>query len=521
MSGYNINRIPFTVYINFHWLYSQTGRKKASNLNDAKMKFKDLREFIRFLEDKGELRRITTPVNHKLEITEITDRVIKSGGPALLFENVTGFDAPVLINMYGTHQRTAWALGVEKVDDLVERIDGLLNLTHGPPKGLMNKLRTLGQIVQLGSHQPKTVNNAPCQEVVIQGDDVDLYKFPVMKCWPLDGGPFVTLPLVITRDPETGVQNYGTYRMQVYDKQTTGMHWQTHKVGTHHYRMSHELGLDRMDVAVALGGDPATIWTGSAPLPPDIDEMVMAGFLREEGVDLVKTKTSDLMIPAQAEIVLEGYVVPGEERDEGPFGDHTGYYSMEEPYPVFHITCITHRKDPIYPAALVGRPPMEDYYMGKVTERVFLPMMKLVLPELVDINMPAEGSFHNLVIVSIKKEYPGQGRKVMHGLWGLGLMSLVKTIIVVDHNVDVQNISEVAWRVTNNFDPGEDLVFADGPIDDLDIGSPSPKYGKKMGIDATIKGPLESGRHREWPPDIAMDSVVMALVDQKWNDYGI
>jgi 4-hydroxy-3-polyprenylbenzoate decarboxylase len=485
------------------------------------MKFKDLREFIRFLEDKGELRRIKTPVNHELEITEITDRVIRSGGPALLFENVTGFDAPVLINMYGTHQRTAWALGVENVDDLVDRIDGLLNLMHGPPKGLMNKLRTLGQIVQLGSHQPKTVNNAPCQEVVVHGDDVDLYKFPIMKCWPLDGGPFVTLPLVVTRDPETGVQNYGTYRMQVYDKQTTGMHWQTHKVGTHHYRMSHELGLDRLDVAVALGGDPATIWTGSAPLPPDMDEMVMAGFLREEGVDLVKAKTNDLMVPAQSEIILEGYVVPGEERDEGPFGDHTGYYSMEEPYPVFHITCITHRKEPIYPAALVGRPPMEDYYMGKVTERIFLPMMKLVLPELVDINMPAEGSFHNLVIVSIKKEYPGQGRKVMHGLWGLGLMSLVKTIIVVDHNVDVQNISEVAWRVTNNFDPGEDLVFADGPIDDLDIGSPSPKYGKKMGIDATIKGPLESGRHREWPPDIAMDPDVMALVDQKWNNYGI
>jgi len=485
------------------------------------MKFKDLREFIRFLEDKGELRRIKTPVNHELEITEITDRVIRSGGPALLFENVTGFDAPVLINMYGTHQRTAWALGVENVDDLVDRIDGLLNLMHGPPKGLMNKLRTLGQIVQLGSHQPKTVNNAPCQEVVVHGDDVDLYKFPIMKCWPLDGGPFVTLPLVVTRDPETGVQNYGTYRMQVYDKQTTGMHWQTHKVGTHHYRMSHELGLDRLDVAVALGGDPATIWTGSAPLPPDMDEMVMAGFLREEGVDLVKAKTNDLMVPAQAEIILEGYVVPGEERDEGPFGDHTGYYSMEEPYPVFHITCITHRKEPIYPAALVGRPPMEDYYMGKVTERIFLPMIKLVLPELVDINMPAEGSFHNLVIVSIKKEYPGQGRKVMHGLWGLGLMSLVKTIIVVDHNVDVQNISEVAWRVTNNFDPGEDLVFADGPIDDLDIGSPSPKYGKKIGIDATIKGPLESGRHREWPPDIAMDPDVMALVDQKWNNYGI
>ena len=485
------------------------------------MKFKDLREFIRFLEEKGELRRITTPVTQELEITEITDRVIKSGGPALLFENVTGFDTPVLINMYGTHQRTSWALGVEKVDDLVSRIERLLNLMHGPPKGLINKLRTLGQIVQLGSHQPRIVNKAPCQDVVIQGDDVDLYKFPIVKCWPLDGGPFVTLPLVITRDPESGVQNYGTYRMQVYDRQTTGMHWQTHKIGTHHYRLSHDLGLEKLDVAVALGGDPATIWTGSAPLPPDIDEMVMAGFIREERVDLVKAKTSGLMVPAQAEIVLEGYVIPGEERNEGPFGDHTGYYSMEEPYPVFHVTCITHRKDPIYPAALVGRPPMEDYYMGKVTERIFLPMMKLVLPELVDINMPAEGSFHNLVIVSIKKDYPGQGRKVMHGLWGLGLMSLTKTIIVVDHNVDVQNISEVAWRVTNNVDPGEDLVFADGPIDDLDIGSTSPKFGKKVGIDATIKGPLESGRQKEWPPDIAMDPDIKALVDQKWGDYNI
>ena len=299
------------------------------------------------------------------------------------------------------------------------------------------------------------------------------------------------------------------------------MHWQTHKVGTHHYRMSNELGLEKLDVAVALGGDPATIWTGSAPLPPDLDEMVMAGFLREEGVDLVRAKTSDLMLPAQAEIVLEGYVTPGEEREEGPFGDHTGYYSMEAPYPVFHVTCITHRKDPIYPAVIVGRPPMEDYYMGKVTERIFLPMMKLILPELVDINMPAEGSFHNLVIVSIKKEYPGQGRKVMHGLWGLGLMSLVKTIIVVDANVDVQNTSEVAWRVTNNVDPGEDLVFADGPIDDLDIGSTSSKFGKKIGIDATIKSPQESGRHREWPPDIAMDPASKALVDQKWADYEI
>ncbi len=485
------------------------------------MRFKDLREYISFLDEKGDLRRITTPVSHELEIIEITDRVIKSGGPALLFENVIGFDTPVLINMYGSQQRMAWALGVDSLDAVVGRVEGMLGLMHGPPQGLINKLRTLGQLVHLGSFQPKTVNNAPCQEVVIEADDVDLYKFPILKSWPLDGGPFVTLPMVITKDPETGVQNYGIYRMQVYDKQSTGMHWQTHKVGTHHYRMSHELGLEKLDVAVALGGDPATIWTGSAPLPPDMDEMALAGFLREEAVELVKAKTNDLLVPAQAEIVLEGYVTPGEERLEGPFGDHTGYYSMEDPYPVFHITCITQRKEPIYPAAIVGRPPMEDYYMGKVTERVFLPLMKLILPELVDMNMPAEGSFTNLVIVSVKKEYPGQARKLMHGLWGLGLMSLVKTIIVVDHFVDVHNISEVAWRVTNNIDPAQDFVFSNGPIDDLDIGSSTPKFGSKVGIDATIKGPFEGGRHRDWPPDITMDPAIKQLVDEKWKDYGI
>ena len=485
------------------------------------MKFKDLREFTAFLEQKGELRRIKTPVSNELEITEIADRVIKSGGPALLFENPHGFDIPVLINMYGSQQRMAWALGVEHLDELIDRVQGLLDLMHGPPEGLVNKLRTLGQLVHLGSYQPKTIRNAPCQEVVLEGEDVNLYRFPIIKCWPLDGGPYITLPLVITRDPVTGVQNYGMYRLQVYDKQTTGMHWQTHKVGTHHYRLSHEMGLEKLDVAVALGGDPATIWTGSAPLPPDMDEMVVAGFLREEGVELVKAKTSDLLVPAQAEIVLEGYVIPGEERLEGPFGDHTGYYSMEDPYPVFHVTCITHRRQPIYPTTIVGRPPMEDYYMGKVTERIFLPMIRTILPEVVDINMPAEGVFHNLVIVSVKKEYPGQARKVIHGLWGLGLMSLAKTIIAVDHFVDVQNVSEVAWRVANNIDPGQDFIFSTGPLDDLDHASPTPKFGSKVGIDATIKGPLEGGRQKEWPPDIMMDSEIKKLVDGKWGDYGI
>lgn len=484
------------------------------------MKFKDLREFIAFLEDRGELCRIKTPVSWDLEIAEIADRVVKRGGPALLFEDVTGYDIPVLINMYGSERRIAWALGVENLDDVVERFQGILGLMHGAPEGLVNKLRTLGQLVHLGSFQPKTVRRAPCQEVVLKGDDVDLFQLPILKCWPLDGGRFITLPLVITRDPDTGIQNYGTYRLQVYDSKTTGMHWQTHKVGTHHYRLSRERGSPRLDVAVALGGDPATIWTGSAPLPPDMDEMAVAGFLREEGVDLVKAKTCDLMVPAQAEIVLEGYVVPGEERAEGPFGDHTGYYSLEDEYPVFHVTCLTRRRDPIYPTIIVGRPPMEDYWMGKVSERLFLPVIRMVLPEVVDINMPAEGVFHNLVIVSIKKEFPGQARKVMHGLWGLGLMSLAKTIIVVDHFVDVRDLSQVTWRVTNNIDPAQDFLITSGPLDDLDHASPTPRFGGKVGIDATQKGPME-GRHREWPPDIEMSPEIKDLVDRKWLDYGI
>ncbi len=484
------------------------------------MKFKDLREFIAFLERKGELRRIRAPVSCELEITEIADRVVKSGGPALLFENVTGYPIPVLINLYGSSQRMAWALGVEKLDDLVERFQGLLRLVQGPPEGLLNKLRTLGQLAHLSSFQPKTVRNAPCQEVVLPQKDVDLLQFPILRCWPLDAGRFITLPLVITRDPNTGIQNYGIYRLQVFDSRTTGMHWQTHKVGTRHYRASLEQGATRLEVAVALGGDPATIWTGSAPLPPDVDEMLVAGFIREEGVELVKAKTVDLMVPAHAEIVLEGYVVPGEERVEGPFGDHTGYYSMADPYPVFHVTCITQRRNPIYPTTVVGRPPMEDYWMGKVSERVFLPMIRLILPEVVDINMPAQGVFHNLLIVSIKKEYPGQARKVMYGLWGLGLLSLAKSIIVVDHFVNVQDLSEVAWRVTNNLNPDRDLVLVSGPVDDLDVASPTPKFGSKVGIDATQKT-LQEGRQREWPPDIVMSPEVKALVDRKWGEYGI
>ena len=298
------------------------------------------------------------------------------------------------------------------------------------------------------------------------------------------------------------------------------MHWQTHKVGASHYRANQGRGDARMEVAVALGGDPATIWTGSAPLPPGLDEMALAGFIREEGVELVRAKTVDLLVPAQAEIVLEGYVILGEERPEGPFGDHTGYYSLEDDYPVFHVTTITRRRDPIYPAAVVGRPPMEDYWMGKVTERIFMPMIKLILPEVVDINMPAEGIFHNLVLVSMKKEYPGHARKVMYGLWGLGLMSLAKTIVVVDHFVDVQNPSEVAWRVANTINPSRDLVVVEGPLDDLDVASASAKFGGKLGIDGTQKMAQE-GYQGEWPPDILMTPEIKKLVDSKWSEYQI
>ena len=355
---------------------------------------------------------------------------------------------------------------------------------------------------------------------MLTGSEADLNGLPALKCWPMDVGRYITLPLVITRDPESGRRNVGTYRMQIFDAHTAGMHWQTHKVGAHHYRVGEAQKRERLEVAVALGGDPATIWTGPLPLPPDMDEIVVSGFIRDKAVEMVKCKTLDLEVPAHAEFVLEGYVVPGELRPEGPFGDHTGYYSPAEEYPVFHLTAMTQRRDPIYPTIMVGRPPTEDYFMGKAAERLLLPALQLSLPEVVDVNMPAEGVFHNLLIVSMRKEYPGHARKVMYALWGLGLLMLAKTIIVVDHFVDVQNLSEVAWRVTNNIDPARDVVFVDGPVDDLDHAAATPRYGSKMGIDATAKGPMD-GRTREWPPDIVMSEEIKRLVDSKWSQYGI
>ncbi|MCH9038662.1 MAG: menaquinone biosynthesis decarboxylase [Chloroflexi bacterium] len=484
------------------------------------MRFKDLREFISFLESKGELRRIKASVSRELEITEITDRVIAAGGPALMFENVDGYDIPLVINLFGSHQRMAWALGVDHIDELTDRVRQIIGMAQTPPTGIVNKLRTLGELAGLARSQPKTVRSGPCQDVVLTGDEADVNMLPALKCWPLDGGRYITLPLVISRDPDSGRRNVGIYRMQIYDGRTMGMHWQSHKVGARHYRISEEKGQERMEVAVALGGDPTTMWSGSMPLPPDMDEIGVAGVIRGEAVEMVRCKTVDLEVPAQSEFVLEGYVVPGELRSEGPFGDHTGYYSLAEDYPVFHLTAITHRKDPIYPTTFVGRPPKEDYFMGKASERIMLPALQMTLPELVDINMPAEGIFLNLVIVSIKKEYAGQASKVMHALWGLGLMMLAKTIVVVDHYVDVQNVSEVAWRVATNLDPGRDILFTEGPLDDLEQASARPRYGTKMGIDATAKGPMD-GFQREWPPDIVMSDEIRRLVDGKWGDYGI
>ncbi|MBE3585763.1 MAG: menaquinone biosynthesis decarboxylase [Thermoanaerobacter sp.] len=478
------------------------------------MAYKDLRAFINKLEQKGLLKRITTEVDVELEITEITDRVCKAGGPALLFENVRGYNMPVLTNAFGSLERMCLALEVENLDQIGEELVDILQ-PDDLPVTFLDKLKAIPKLARLSSYLPRKVQSGPCKEVILR-ENPSLKELPILKCWPLDGGPYITLPLVFTRDPVTGQRNVGMYRMQVFDERTTGMHWHIHKGGAEHIRKYS----GPMPVAVVIGADPAVIYAATAPLPSGIDEMLFAGFLRKEPVELVRCETIDLEIPANAEIVLEGYVDPRETRLEGPFGDHTGYYSLPEHYPVFHLTCITRRKNPIYTATVVGRPPMEDAYLGKATERIFLPLIRLQLPEIVDMNMPFEGVFHNCVIVSIRKQYPGQAKKVMCALWGMGLMMLAKLIIVVDENVDVQNLSEVMWRVFNNVDPRRDVLMVDGPLDALDHASPLPLYGSKMGIDATRKGPGE-GHLREWPPDIEMDESIKELVNRKWASYGL
>ncbi len=478
------------------------------------MPFTSLSDYLTQLEKRGELLRVAQPVDPYLEITELADRVVKRGGAALLIEHPVGADFPLAIGLYGTLARTEFALG-GSLASLQERMRGWVR--SEPPTTMVDKLKQLPRLAQLAGYLPKTVTTAPCQQVRM--DPPDLTRLPVQTCWPEDGGPFFTLPMVFTRDPETGRRNCGMYRLQRFDATTTGMHWQVHKTGARHYAI-HEARGERMPVAVALGGDPAITYAATAPLPDGVDEMIFAGFLRERPVEMVRCLTCDLEVPADADFIIEGYVDPGERRREGPFGDHTGYYSLADDYPVFHVTAITHRRDAVYPSTIVGRPPMEDGYLGQATERLFLPLVQMMAPEIVDYHLPVAGAFHNLVIVAINKQYPGHARKVMHTIWGLGQLANTKTVIVVDADVNVHDPDEVLWRVGNNIDPERDTQFTLGPVDVLDHASRLPAYGSKMGIDATKKWPGE-GFTREWPDALTMTAEVQAKVDGLMKTLGL
>jgi 4-hydroxy-3-polyprenylbenzoate decarboxylase len=474
---------------------------------------RDLRDWLALLEREGELVRVSAEVDAHLEVTEIVDRVVKAGGPALLFERVKGSRLPLLVNQFGTERRMCLAFRVERLDDVAARLGEILELQ--PPEGLAAKVRGLKTLKSIADSRPKTVRRGACQEVVLRGDEVDLGLLPVQTAWPGDGGPFITLPAVITHDPRNGQRNVGMYRMQVLGARETAMHWQLHKDGRADYLFAD----GRLEVAVALGLDPITAYSASAPLPKHIDELMVAGFLRGDPVELVKGVTVDVEVPANAEIVLEGYVELGDEADEGPFGDHTGFYTPVERFPVFHVTALTMRRDAIYPSIVVGKPPKEDAWLGKATERIFLPAVRMTVPEIVDYDLPVAGAFHNLCIVSIRKAYPGHARKVMHALWGLGMLSLTKGIVVVDAHVDVHDYAEVMFYVGANVDPKRDVVLTEGPLDHLDHAPTLQFFGGKLGIDATAKGPAEGAR--EWPPEIEMSPEVRDLVTARWAEYGL
>ncbi len=473
----------------------------------------DLREWIALLEREGELVRVGAEVDPHLEVTEIVDRTVKAGGPALLFEKPARSEHPLLVNQFGTERRMCLAFGVEKLDEVGAKLADVLEMQ--PPEGLADKIRGLRQLKSIADSRPNTVRKGACQELVLEGEEVDLGRLPVQTCWPGDAAPFITLPAVITRDPRTGQRNVGMYRMQVLGPRTTAMHWQLHKDGRADYLMSE----GRMEVAVALGLDPVTAYSASAPLPKHIDELMFAGYLRGEAVDVVKGLTVDLEVPANAEIVLEGYVEQGDLTSEGPFGDHTGFYTAAEPFPVFHLTAMTMRRGAIYPSIVVGKPPQEDAWLGKATERIFLPALRASLPELVDYDLPVAGAFHNVAIVSIRKSYPAHARKVMHALWGLGLLSLTKAIVVVDAHVDPHDYAQVAFYVGANVDPSRDVVLSEGPADHLDHATTRQFVGGKLGIDATAQGPDEGAR--AWPPEIEMSAEIRELVDRRWSEYGL
>jgi 4-hydroxy-3-polyprenylbenzoate decarboxylase len=482
------------------------------------MAFEDLRDFIRALEKAGQLKRVRAEVDAELEIAEITDRVSKRGGPALLFENVRGYTVPVLINALGSRERMLMALGIKDYTDVTARIMELTDVKS--PQGLLEKIKMVPRLAEVGKMFPKLVRDGACKERVLKEGQFSLLDFPIIKCWPEDGGRYITMPLVFTRNPATGKRNCGMYRMQVYDDTTTGMHWQIHKHGAQHLRNLRRGGGGRLDVAVALGADPVTTFAAIMPLPEDLDEMMIAGFLREKPVEMVRCETVDVEVPANAEIVLEGYVDSSERRIEGPFGDHTGFYSLEDEFPVFHVTCVTHRKKPVYQTTIVGKPPMEDCWMGEAIERIFLPLMQRQFPEVIDYHMPFAGVFHNLMVVSIKKSYPGHARKIMNGIWSLPQAMFTKCIVVVDDDTDVRDLNQIAWRVLNNIDPERDIQFMLGPVDQLDHSSRLPNFGSKMGIDGTRKWKSE-GFDRLWPRELEMSEEVRRRIDQLWPKLGL
>ena len=490
------------------------------------MSLDTLTQFIDQLDRAGELVRISHPVKAKLELCEIADRVMKQpgGGKALLFEHVILDDGtrsryPVAINLFGSMRRMAMSLGVESLDAIGARITELMALKV--PDGLLGKLSLLPRLLEVAKFPPRVKSGDPaCQEIVLRGDQIDLRTLPIITCWPEDGGPYITLPMVISKDPTRGIRNVGMYRVQYDSPNTLKMHWQRHKVGAAHWREMAERG-EVMPVCIAVGADPASVYAASAPLPPMVDEFLFAGFLRKAPVHLAKAVTCDLEVPADAEFVFEGYIDPREDLIiEGPFGDHTGFYSEADYYPRVHVTAVTTRKNPVYATTIVGRPPMEDYYLGHATERIFLPLLKMTVPEIVDYHMPAEGVFHNLVFVSIDKQYPGQAYKVMNAMWGQGLMSLAKVIVVLDKDVNVRDPQEAWWVALNNIDPERDAHFTMGPVDVLDHASRGFTYGSKLGIDATRKWP-EEGFTRNWPKKIAMDPATKRAVDAMWSKLGV
>jgi 4-hydroxy-3-polyprenylbenzoate decarboxylase len=453
-------------------------------------------------------------------VSAIADRVMKAGGPALLFEDVGGSPFPLVINAFGSRSRMALALGANDLEEHALALADLVQMSPGAG-GSHALLQLARKLPELAHVPPRAVPVGPCQDVVYTGDDINLDLLPILTTWPKDGGPFITLPQVITRDPETAVRNVGCYRMQKLDRRTTVMHWQVHKTGARHFRRARELGSRRLQVAVALGGDPALTYAATAPLPDGVDEWMFAGFLRKRAVTTVKCKTVDLEVPSDADIVIEGYVNPQEELvDEGPFGDHTGYYTPVDRFPRFHVTALTHRSDAVYPATLVGPPPMEDAWLGKATERLFLPLLRMLFPEIVDMNLPVEGAFHNLVLVSMKKQYPHHAARLAHGLWGAGQMSFSKVICVLDEDVDVQDLRQVAWRLLANLDPKRDLAFVEGPIDQLDHGANQALWGSKVCIDGTRKW-REEGYARDWPEPCRMSAEVEAHVRAIWPELGI